>query len=216
MLTFFGNIPGWIGNAFGFLFDVLTAPFFGAWTAVTAVWSAVQTFFGNIPGWIQTAFANLWAALVDPFARAWSWISQVPELIKGAFRGVLGWFMDTWQYIENIITNPIQAAADAIGGLVGRIKGYLGSLSGGLNPLNIVPGFSLPGFAWWASPRTTGKPDARRCPRRRNGHPGRRRQPTAGALVVNVYTTGLGADSPAIGREVAAALRNHISRNGPI
>jgi len=111
VMTFFGNIPGWIAGFFSGLWDILTWPFRQAWQMITGLWNAIGDWFGQIPAWIRSALSAVWDVITWPFRKAWDFISGIIDNIKGAISSVADWigglFSDKGEFDVGDVNVPV-------------------------------------------------------------------------------------------------------------
>jgi len=156
---------------------------------LSAIASTLATFV-NVAATILGFMARIVDVfLIQPFQRAWDFINRV-----------VGWILDRISQLAD----PLKTLGDAvskIGDIAGSIGGAIGSISPFANGGIVTrPTLALIGEAG---------PEAV-IPLSGGGGLG------AGNITINITTTGLGADAPAIQSAVVAALRSYTIRNGPL
>lgn len=195
--------------------------------------------------WVADHWPLLLAIITGPFGLAVGLIINNFDTIKRIISGAIDWLRGVFSTVADIVASPFRWAAQQIGSIVEGIKStFSGAIdtvktlwntfARGWNAIEIeVPSVHIP----WPIDKdvggfTLGVPD---LPTFATGGIVTRatlamlgeRGPEAVVpldrwntgqvyLTVNVTTSGLGADVPAIQSAVVAAMRGYVTRNGPI
>ncbi len=133
----------------------------------------------------------VWGALSDAVSKAWGIIDRT-----------VGWIADR---IDQVL-GPLEKLA----GVVGKVGGALG-LGNTLEGRTAVPALAEGGIVTRPTLAMIGERGPEAVVPLGSGGGG-----VGSTIVVNVTTTGLGADNPAIQRAVVAALRCYVGTNGPL
>jgi hypothetical protein len=227
-------------NKVGWFRDFVDA----SWDAVVAAFNVLKNAAVAVFDWIKNNWPLLLAIITGPFGLAVLAVVDNWDKIKGAAAAVFDWFTNTWHTLTSILTAPFIAAKDAIvsawqtvvdsiGGIVtsivNAIKAPINTILKGWNAIEFkVPGVDL-GPLGHIGGQTIGLPN---IPLLAAGgtvlstglaivHAGEQFSGVGRGfgnttIVVNVTSTGLGADSPEIQRGVVNALRGYVGRNGAI
>jgi hypothetical protein len=195
-------------------------------------WQAVLGAVQAVWNWIKANWPLLLAILLGPIGVVTALIIRNWDRIKDAATALFNW-----------VSGKFQAIVDFIAGVANRIGGIASSIANGLKgPINTilrawnalefkVPGFKIgpigydgftlglpdiPLLASGGSVMRTGLAIVHRG-ETFSGVGGSSSSSSAGTVInVNVTTTGLGADTPAIQRAIVDALRSYTGRNGPL
>jgi phage-related protein len=234
----------WVADMFSSIWEGIKGAFSSALDFVRGIIDSIRGFFEGIISWLATNWPTILAILTGPFGIAVLLIVNNWQRIVDFFTGLPGLISRLVGGIGDIIKAPFQWAADQVSnivegikstfsGAVDAVKNLWNTFARGWNAIEIeVPSVHIP----WPIDKdvggfTLGVPDlptfakggiVTRPTLAMIGEAGPEAViPLGGrnsALVVNVNitTTGLGADSPAIQRAVVAALRGYVGRNGPL
>jgi len=129
----------WIRNNWPLLLAILTGPFGVAVGLIVRNWDTIMAAIQAVWNWIRNNWPTLLAMLTGPFGLAVLAIVRNWDTIKGAAQAVFDWFAGAWQTLTSIIPRPIQAAADAIGNVIGGIRNSVSAIVTAIkNPINAV------------------------------------------------------------------------------
>lgn len=230
--TVWSAVTGALSAAVSFILDhwqmIIGAvfPIIGAimllWNNWDTIWSWITSLLGNVVGWIgdqisnligffvsipgriMSALAGLGAIIVQPFQWAWDQIIGIKDGIVGAFTGAIGIVKDAWNAFARF-WNGVQVEVPGV------------TMPG---PIPNIPGFTfgLPHLDTFARGGIVTRPTIGLL-----GEAGAEavipldKLPAGnGTIVINIATTGLGADAPEIQSAVVRALRSYTTRNGPL
>lgn len=196
----------WVKRNWPLLLAILTGPFGLAVLAIVRNWETIKRVVSGVLDAIRDAVTTAVRWIVDRFQGLTDFVRGIPGKIADALSGIF-----------RLVTDPFRRAFDAIAGFWNRTVGKLAFEVPGWVPGIGGKGFDVPDIPRLASGGTV----------MRSGlavvHAGEQfsgvgRTWGGGSTVINVRITaaGLGADAPEIQRAVVQALRNHVSRNGPL
>jgi phage-related protein len=235
----------WVVDHWPLLLTILTGPIGAAVAIIVTYWDQIMAGVRAVFDWIRNTFVTVGQWIIYPFQTAWDWIRQVPGWITGAFWGVVSWMQTTFQTVKDAITGPFKAAWEWIdtwvigpikSGIQGAVDVVKSAFRGVANIWNSTVGalsFSIPDWVPGVGGKGFDMPDIPTTGLWRGGVVtgptlamiGERgpeaviplsRAGMGTTVIVNVTTSGLGADAPAIQRGVVEALRHYTARNGPI
>jgi len=222
----------WISDNWPLLVAILTGPIGIAVLLITRNWDTLMDAAKAMVGWVSDRFGDLVG-----------FVSRVAATLAGIMAGVvyaIRWPIDAATAMVRWVTDQFQSLLDFLSGLVDRVSGFMGGVVDAFKgPLNAVirawngVQFTVPsvdvGPVHFGG-QTIGVPHIPELARGgqvlRTGlalvHEGEQflgvGRSLGGGTVINVTVThtGLGADSPALQRDLVAALRGYVGRNGPL
>ena len=119
----FGGIVNIVSTILSAVWNVISSIFTTIWNFISGVaqniWSAITTAFTNILTGITTTVTNIKDAIVNGFTAAIDWIKSLPAQ-------ALQWGADIINGIVDGIKGAIGAVGDAVAGVAGKIKSFLG------------------------------------------------------------------------------------------
>lgn len=204
----------WIKTNWPLLLAILTGPIGIAVALIIRNWDAIKSALVAVWNWIKSAWSMLTDILSAPFRAAWSVISGVIDSIKGGISGAFETVKGIATSIAGAIKAPINAVLRAWNALEIQIpKVDIGPIhfGGGTIGTPNIPLLDTGGLVL-----RTGLAVVHRGETFSGIGGGRSSSSSSPAVVVNITTSGLGADTPAIQRAVVDALRSYTSRNGPL
>lgn len=131
---FWENIKQYIADLWNGILNILGTILTGIWNVVSSVWSKIWEIVSNIVTgiWesVTTAFTNMWngvtttvgnikQSIVDGFTAAIDWIKSLPAQ-------ALQWGADIINNIVEGIKGAVGKVGEAVSGVAGKIKGFLG------------------------------------------------------------------------------------------
>jgi len=226
------GVFGWVSDNWPTLLAILTGPIGIAVLLITKNWDTLKDAARAMVGWVSDRFQDLVG-----------FVSRVAETIGGIMQGIWAAIrlpMDAATAMVDWVTGKFQALVDFLRGIVDTVGGLAGRIAEGLKgPINgvirawnnlefSIPRVEVAGITVFpgASFGTPNIPTlARGGQVLRTGmalvHEGETFSGVGrslGGTVVNVTIqhTGLGVDSPQLQRDVVAAIRGYVGRNGPL
>lgn len=91
---------------------------------VTAVWPAIETIISTVMGVVLGVIQTVWPVISGI-------VETAVNVIKAAIDGisvVVGWVTDTFNAVKDAILGPIEAARDAVQGIIDAIVGFFDGL----------------------------------------------------------------------------------------
>lgn len=189
---------------------------------ITTAIAALGVYWDQIWGRISAVAGAAQVFIVEKLA-------AIGSAVRGIHDAIQRFLGPVWDFLLKYLVGPIIAAANAVESAVDRIvaavkrvKDVIGKgISVGLGPLGGltdvptllkgIPGLAAGGIVTSPTLAVVGEAGTEAVlPLDQLGRFG------GAPLVVNVYATGLGADSPAIQAAVVDALRQHTNRSGPL
>lgn len=131
---FWENIKQYFADLWNGILNILGTILTGIWNVVSSVWSKIWEIVSNIATgiWesVTTAFTNMWngvtttvgnikQSIVDGFTAAIDWIKSLPAQ-------ALQWGADIINNIVEGIKGAVGKVGEAVSGVAGKIKGFLG------------------------------------------------------------------------------------------
>lgn len=131
---FWENIKQYFADLWNGILNILSTILTGIWNVVSSVWSKIWEIVSNIATgiWesVTTAFTNMWngvtttvgnikQSIVDGFTAAIDWIKSLPAQ-------ALQWGADIINNIVEGIKGAVGKVGEAVSGVAGKIKGFLG------------------------------------------------------------------------------------------
>lgn len=131
---FWENIKQFFADLWNGILNILGTILTGIWNVVSSVWSKIWEIVSNIATgiWesVTTAFTNMWngitttvgnikQSIVDGFTAAIDWIKSLPAQ-------ALQWGADIINNIVEGIKGAVGKVGEAVSGVAGKIKGFLG------------------------------------------------------------------------------------------
>jgi len=205
----------WLRSNWPLLLGILTGPIGLAILWIVKNWDKVKGALAAVWSWIASAWHTIGEWLTAPFRAAWDWITTKWAALLETIRGFPGQVRSALSGLWDVITSPFRSAFNAIAGWWNSSVGSLSFHVPGWVPGVGGKGFDVPDIPTLARGGTV----------LRTGfavvHEGEQFSGVGRGfgslnLTVNVTTTGLGADAPAIQRAVVGALRGYVGRNGPL
>lgn len=146
---FFVNIFTSIGNFFTSIWEGISTFFSSVWNgiketvsgAVSAVWEVISTVFSTIWEFISGVATNIWTSITTAFTNILSGITgtigNIKQSIVDGFTAAIDWIKSlpaqALQWGADIINNIVEGIKGAVGkvgeavsGVAGKIKGFLG------------------------------------------------------------------------------------------
>lgn len=146
---FFVNIFTSIGNFFTSIWEGISTFFSSVWNgiketvsgAVSAVWETISTVFSTIWEFISGVATNIWTSITTAFTNILSGITgtigNIKQSIVDGFTAAIDWIKSlpaqALQWGADIINNIVEGIKGAVGkvgeavsGVAGKIKGFLG------------------------------------------------------------------------------------------
>lgn len=146
---FFVNIFTSIGNFFTSIWEGISTFFSSVWNgiketvsgAVSAVWEIISTVFSTIWEFISGVATNIWTSITTAFTNILSGITgtigNIKDSIVTGFTAAIDWIKSlpaqAFQWGADIINNIVEGIKGAVGkvgeavsGVAGKIKGFLG------------------------------------------------------------------------------------------
>jgi TP901 family phage tail tape measure protein len=134
------GIPGFFAGLWTSIVSIVTSVanwFIGVWNIVagafSAAWTWVSNFFisvwNNIVGVVTIVanwFGEVFGGVAATFAAAWTWVSDLFTSIWEGIKGVVMGFVEWLQPVIDMIIAPFRAIGNAIGGIIGTVKGWFG------------------------------------------------------------------------------------------
>lgn len=132
--TWFGSVVGWLKGIpewFGDTWDSITekvkAPFEAAWEWISDPQNGIASWPGKILGWIKS--------IPTKIGEAWGFLKDAGSKIVEAIKEGLS---EAWETIKDLpgigeVISVIQAAAGAVGGVLGKVGDVLGFAEGGIS-----------------------------------------------------------------------------------
>ena len=207
VLDFFAGIIDWLTSHWPFILAILTGPFGLATLWILNNWDSVTSFFASIPGYIASALSSLGGIIVAPFQWAWDQIVAIKDKIAGIGSTIVEGIRGAWNGFASSFNNLAIPSFE-----IGGWDTPFGSLPGWNSPRVDFPDLPILDSGGIVSRPTLAMLAA-------NGRPEAVIPLGSGlgaTIVIEVTTTGLGADAPAIQRSVVDALTGYVGRNGPI
>lgn len=197
------SVFGWIVDHWQLLLAILTGPIGIAVGLIVKYWDQIKAGAGAVLDWVKTTFQTIGEWIVKPFQWAWDQIVGIKDKITDAFSTAIGFVKDAWNTFARF-WNGIELEIPGVEG-----PGPLPDIPGMTIGLPDLPQFAKGGIVTRATIAMIGErgPEAV-IPLDQ--------WPGATKVVINVTATGLGADTPAIQRAVAQAIRGYTRRNGPL
>lgn len=210
VLGVFQGVWNWLSDNWPLLLAILTGPFGLAVMVIIDNWDAITGFFADLPGELAGLVANIGGILVAPFQWAWEQIVRIKDDIVGIGAAIVDGIRGAWN-----------AFADGFNNL--SIPSF--SIGGWSTPFGDLPSWDSPSVDFPNLPHLATGGIVTRPTLALIGEAGAEAVvPLTGrgsalgpqTIIVNVTTTGLGANSAQIQSSVAAALRNYQNRGGSI
>jgi phage-related minor tail protein len=182
----------------------------------------VKMVVGSIAGFVAGAVAWIAGILSGPFNVAKDLITTAIDGVLMVVRGMQSAIAAAVRFIGDVISAPFEAAWRVVERIVGWILDAVDKVKGAFEKVGDIAG-KVGGFAGNIIGLQHGgivtKPTLAMI-----GERGpeaviplsRASQGGPWQITVNVSTTGLGTDTPAIQRAVVDAIRGYVGRNGPI
>jgi hypothetical protein len=222
----------WIADNWPLLLAILTGPVGIAILLITRNFDTIKDVAQSMVQWVTDRFQDLLGFV--------SRVGATFSAIMSGFADALRLPIDAATAMYNWVRDKVQALLDVVSGVRDRVSGMMSGVADALKgPLNAVirawngVQFTVPsvdvGPVHFGG-QTIGVPDvpllAKGGTVLRTGlalvHEGEtfsgvgRSSSSPTTITVNISHTGLGVDSPKLQRDVVAAIRGYVGRNGPL
>ena len=123
-------ISGTVSTALGAVHTRISTVFNAVKTIITTIWNAIKTVITSVVDGVKNKVSSVFGALRDTVA--------------SVFEGIRNTATSVWNGIKSAIVTPIEAAKDAVKGVIDKIKGFFSGLKLELPKIKL-PHFSIKG-----------------------------------------------------------------------
>jgi phage-related protein len=227
------NALDWIRDNWPLLLAILTGPVGIAVLAIIKNFDTIRDVAAAMVGWVSDRFQDLLgfvSRVASTFSAIMAGIADAIRLPMDAATAMYNWVADKVNALLGVVSGIRDRVTGAMSGVADALRGPLNAVIRAWNSVEFtVPSVDVGPVHFGG--QTIGVPDvpylARGGTVLRTGlalvHEGETfsgvgRSGSSGATVINVNVThtGLGADSPKLQRDVVAAIRGYVGRNGPL
>ncbi len=212
----------WVKDNWPLILVILTGPIGIAVYLIARYWEDVKRAFGAALDFIRNLAGNIVGWLVAPFADA---VNQVVGIFSGLPGQIAGALSGFWNIGRQVMEDFLGGIESMIGQILSKVGSVAGKVADALNPFGSPQTISY--YAGRDAMRDYAAGIQSQAPRVaamvRGLAPAVSPAGFAGGssggvthVYVNVTSSGLGADSPAIQRDVVNAIRKYVTRNGPV
>lgn len=126
----FSPVAEALGNFFSSAWDAVKGVWDAAVEFFTGVWDGIKGVFSAAANWFGNIFRNAWSNIKNAFANVGQFFSGVWNTISGTFTGLVSsaaqWGRDLIDNFVGGITEFAHKVADAVSGVAGTVKDFLG------------------------------------------------------------------------------------------